>query len=117
MGESAVTVAPFFESVGQPSKPFWVPASNKVILWESQGAGEKDECLKVLQKKSKLGYMGKANPKDKGEQCSVNTADASSRVSIRSPKMTVNTMKEHYEEGTSQELEAGGNGEMCQRGD
>jgi hypothetical protein len=65
-------------------------------------------------KRSKLGYMGKANPKDKGEQCSVNTADASSRVSIRSPKMTVNTMKEHHEEGTSQELEAGGNGEMCQ---
>ena len=58
--------------------------------------------------------VGKANPKDKGEQCSVNTADASSRVSIRSPKMTVNTMKEHHEEGTSQELEAGGNGEMCQ---
>jgi hypothetical protein len=28
--------------------------------------------------------------------------------------MTVNTMKEHYEEGTSQELEAGGNGKMCQ---
>jgi hypothetical protein len=28
--------------------------------------------------------------------------------------MTVNTMKEHHEEGTSQELEAGGNGEMCQ---
>jgi hypothetical protein len=44
----------------------------------------------------------------------VNTADASSRVSVRSPKVTVNTKKEHHEEGTSQELEAGGDGEMCQ---
>jgi hypothetical protein len=32
---------------------------------------------------------------------------------IKSPKVTVNT-KKHHEEGTSQELEAGGNGEMCQ---
>ena len=44
----------------------------------------------------------------------MNTADASSRVSVRSPKVTVKTKKEHHEEGTSQELEADRNGEMCQ---
>ena len=85
-----------------------------MILWESLNAGEQEECLRVLQKGANWAIWCKANPKDKGEQCSVNTADASSRVSVRSPKMTVNTMKEHHEEGTSQELEAGGNGEMCQ---
>ena len=84
-----------------------------MILWESLNAGEQEECLRVLQKGANWAIWCKANPKDEGE-CSVNTADASSRVSIRSPKMTVNTMKEHHEEGMSQELEAGGNGEMCQ---
>ena len=38
----------------------------------------------------------------------MNTSDASPRVSVRSPKVTVNTKKEHHEEDTSQELEAGG---------
>jgi hypothetical protein len=85
-----------------------------VILWESLNAGEKEECLRVLQKGANWAIWCKANPKDKAEQlshgtpCSVNTADASSRVSISSQKVTVNTKKEHHEEGTLQELEAGG---------
>ena len=72
------------------------------------------ECLKELQKGANWAIWCKANPKDKGEQGSVKTADASSREGVRSPKVTVNTKKEHHEEGTSQELEAGGNGKMCQ---
>ena len=71
------------------------------------------ECLKELQKGANWAIWCKANPKDKGEQGSVKTADASSQEGVRSPKVTVNTKKEHHEEGTSQELEAGGNGEMC----
>jgi hypothetical protein len=84
-----------------------------VILWEGLGA---EKCLKVLQTEANWAIWCNANQKDKGEQsrCSVNTADASSRVSVRSPKVTVKTKKEHHDEGTSQELEAGGNGEMCQ---
>ena len=85
-----------------------------MILWESQGAGEKEECLKVLKKGANWAIWCKANQKDKGEQCSVNTAYAYSRVGVRSQKVTVNTKKEHHEEGTSQELDAGGNGKMCQ---
>jgi len=84
------------------------------MQWESLGAGEKEECLKVLQTEANWAIWCKAIPKDKGEQRSVNTADASSRVSARSPKVTVKTKKEHHEESTSQELETGGNGEMCQ---
>jgi len=71
------------------------------------------ECLKELQKGANWAIWCKANPKDKGKQGSVKTADASSQEGVRSPKVTVNTKKEHHEEGTSQELEAGGNGEMC----
>ena len=81
------------------------------MLWESLGAGGKEECLKVLKKGANWAIWCKANQKDKGEQCSVNTAYAYSRVGVRSPKVTVNTKKEHHEEGTSQELEAGGNGD------
>ena len=69
------------------------------------------ECLKELQKGANWAIWCKANPKDKGEQGSVKTADASSQEGVRSPKVTVNTKKEHHEEGTSQELEAGGNGD------
>jgi hypothetical protein len=114
-GESAVTAAPFFESAGRPSKPFGgAQQGNRVILWEILGAGEKEECLKVQQKGANWAIWCKANRRTKESRRSVNTADASSRVSVRSPKVTVNTKKEHHEEGTSQELEAGGNGEMCQ---
>jgi hypothetical protein len=39
-----------------------------VILWESLSAGEKEECLKVLQTEANWTIWCKANPKDKGEQ-------------------------------------------------
>ncbi len=39
-----------------------------MILWESLGAGEKEECLKVLQTEANWAIWCKANPKDKGEQ-------------------------------------------------
>ena len=69
IGESAVPAAPIFESAGRPSKPFWGPQQgNRVILWENLGAGEKEECLKVLQKEANWAIWCKANPKDKGEQ-------------------------------------------------
>jgi hypothetical protein len=69
IGESAVPAAPFFESAGRPSKPFWGPQQgNRVILWESLGAGEKEEYLKVLQTEANWAIWCKANPEDKGEQ-------------------------------------------------
>jgi hypothetical protein len=41
---------------------------NKVILWESLSAGEKEESLKVLHKEKGWVIWCKTNPKDKGEQ-------------------------------------------------
>jgi hypothetical protein len=68
VGESAVTAAPFFESAGRPSKPFWGPQQgSKVILWESLSAGGKEESLKVLQKEAGWVIWCKANLKDNGE--------------------------------------------------
>jgi len=52
--------------------------------------------------------MARPIRRTKESRRSVNTSDASPRVSVRSPKVTVNTKKEHHEEDTSQELEAGG---------
>ena len=70
---------------------------------------------KRTTKRSKLGYMvqGQSEGQRRAGFRDSETADASSREGVRSPKVTVNTKKEHHEEGTSQELEAGGNGEMC----
>jgi hypothetical protein len=69
IGESAVTAAPFLESAGRQSKPFWGPQQgNRVILWNRLAAGEKEECLKVLQTEANWAIWCKANPKDKGEQ-------------------------------------------------
>jgi hypothetical protein len=67
-GKSAA--APFFESAGRPSKPVWGPQQgNKFVLWESLTEGEKEECLKVLQKEAGWVIWCKANPskKDKRE--------------------------------------------------
>ena len=52
--------------------------------------------------------MARPIRRTKESRRSLNTSDASPRVSVRSPKVTVNTKKEHHEEDTSQELEAGG---------
>jgi hypothetical protein len=69
IGESAVTATPFFESAGRPCKPFLGPQQgNRVILWKRLGAGEKEECLKVLQIEANWSVWCQANPKDKGEQ-------------------------------------------------
>jgi hypothetical protein len=50
VGESAVTVAPFFSSAGRPSQPFWGPQQgNKLVLWESLDEEEQARCWKVLE--------------------------------------------------------------------
>jgi hypothetical protein len=59
----------FATQISGQAKPFWgAQQGNRVILWENLGAGEKEECLKVLQKEANWAIWCKANPKDKGEQ-------------------------------------------------
>ena len=48
-----------------------------MILWERLGAGEKEECLKVLQKGANWAIWCKANPKDKG----ISWCDEASKIS------------------------------------
>jgi hypothetical protein len=50
--ESAVTSAPFFESAGRQSQPFWGShQGNKLVLWESLSEEEKVKYWKILQQK------------------------------------------------------------------
>jgi hypothetical protein len=48
--------------------PYLFEEGNKVMLWESLSAGEKEESLKVLQKETGWVIWCKDNLKDKGEQ-------------------------------------------------
>jgi hypothetical protein len=69
VGESAITAAPFFERAGRPSNFFWEPLQgNKVILWESLSAEEKEESQKALHKEKGWVIWCKDNPKNKGVQ-------------------------------------------------
>jgi hypothetical protein len=64
VGESTITAAPFFESVGRPSKSFWgSQQGRRVILWESQ-----EKCLTELQSDRYWVIWCKANPKDMATQ-------------------------------------------------
>ena len=87
VGESAITCAPFFQSAGLPSKKNWGPQQgNKVILWESLNAGEKEES----KTKRKAGLPG-ARPirRTKGNRHSGSTVDACLRVGARSRLMII----------------------------
>jgi hypothetical protein len=71
IGESAVTAAPFFDSAGRPSQPFWgAQPGNKLVLWESLSEEEKVTCWELLQQEKGWVVWCRANPgkKDKREQ-------------------------------------------------
>jgi len=70
VGESAVTVAPFFASAGRPSQPFWGPQQgNKLVLWESLDEEEQARCWSARTGK-RMDCVVRANPgkMDKGRQ-------------------------------------------------
>jgi len=50
IGESAVSIAPFFDSAGRPNQPFWGDQTGpKLVLWESLNDNEKQECLTMMK--------------------------------------------------------------------
>jgi hypothetical protein len=69
VGESTITVAPFFEGAGRPSKPFWGPQQGrKVILWEGLSPEDQEKCLTELQSDRHWVIWCKAKPKDMATQ-------------------------------------------------
>jgi hypothetical protein len=68
LGESAVTAAPFFESVGRPSKSLGVPQpGNKLILWESLSAVE-GGVPESATERNMMGYMVQGQSTHQGQR-------------------------------------------------
>ena len=99
IGESAMKAAPFFESAGRPSQPFWGPQQgNKLVLWESLSE-EKVKCWEILQQEKGWTIWCRAQPgKKKNRHESLRSmAAASSRASASRLKATARAKKKQRE--------------------